>query len=531
MRDGPDVLEGLRGLLDHLPEPALLCDRDGRVVYANPRLRDLWGAGPETASPDELDLRRHPLVLELELTAQVERALSGEVVTISETPAPGRFFLGRPDPRRAETLYLDVTASPVEGPSGAVDWVLVVVRDVTERRETRAALGQKEVELAKAHKMEAIGRLASGVAHDFNNLLTIVLGHGALARDGLPEDSPVREDIEEVLRAGERGAVLTRQLLVFGRRQVLRPERLDLNQVVSDVARLLGRVIGEDVALSVELGSDIGTLVADRGQIEQVLMNLAVNARDAMPGGGRLSIGTARQAFAEGDPARPRDLAPGEYARLTVTDSGLGMSADVLAHAFEPFFTTKKGGKGSGLGLATVYGIVTQSGGRVAVESREGAGTVFDIHLPLDGGARSPRASGVSAAAPRGGGETVLLVEDDDAVRGLVRRALDAQGYRVIAAVDGLEALRVLETLAEPIDLVITDIVMPRMKGPELVGRLARRDPDLLVLYISGYPDEWSLLRECLTREESLLQKPFTTDTLLRKVREILDGHAEPREG
>jgi len=389
-------------------------------------------------------------------------------------------------------------------------------RDVTE-------LKRLEEQLRQAQKMEAVGRLAGGVAHDFNNLLTAILGSTELLLGGLPGANPLREDAEEIRRAAERAAALTRQLLAYSRRQVLKPEPLNLNTVVAEMDRLLRRLIGEDVVLVTALAPDLGTVRADPGQIEQVIVNLALNARDAMPQGGRLSVATTN---IELDPAYVGDHAgakAGPFVLLTVTDTGTGMDPETTAHLFEPFFTTKEVGKGTGLGLATVYGIVKQSGGYITVYSEPGQGTSFKIYLP-----RVPEASPVpkGPTAPREstrGTETILVVEDEPAVRSLSRRALEGSGYTVLAAATGADALELAERHDGPIDLLVTDVVMPGMSGRELAEQLAPRRPGLRVLYMSGYPGDAVVQRGGLAAGVAFLQKPFTPDGLARQVRAVLD--------
>ena len=388
-------------------------------------------------------------------------------------------------------------------------------RDITEQKKL-------EEQLRQAQKMEAVGRLAGGVAHDFNNLLTAILGNTQLLRRDLGETHPSRADVEEIRKAADRAAALTRQLLAYSRRQVLQPRVLDLNGVVRDMERLLDRLIGEDVTLVTRLATTLGPVRADPGQIEQVVVNLAVNARDAMPHGGVLTIETAE---AELDPALVDQpgAAPGPSVMLAVTDTGVGMDAETRAHLFEPFFTTKEVGKGTGLGLATVYGIVKQSGGSIGVYTELGQGTTFRIYLPRVDAAGAPvRSSHPAVAIPRGT-ETVLLVEDEVAVRHLANKLLQGAGYTVIAAADATTALALADAHPGPIHLLLTDVVMPRVSGPELAAELLSRRPGARVLYMSGYPGDTVVQRGTLAPGVAFLQKPFTPDILERKVREVLE--------
>ncbi|HYK82680.1 MAG TPA: PAS domain S-box protein [Gemmatimonadales bacterium] len=414
------------------------------------------------------------------------------------------------------TLEVDLVARPIEFAGQRAR--LVLARDVTAQR-------QLEEQLRQSQKMEAVGQLAGGIAHDFNNLLTAILGSAQLLLHALGPADPRREDAEEIQNAGLRAAELTRQLLAFSRRQVLAPKVLDLNAVVANMDRMLRRLIGDDVQLATSLDPTAGAVNADPSQLEQVLLNLAVNARDAMPTGGRLTIETAGvQLPAEHGEGRHR-VPAGEYVRLTVTDTGMGMDEATQAHLFEPFFTTKEVGKGTGLGLATVYGIVKQSGGHVWVYSEPGHGTSVKIYLPRV--ASAPAAPVPAAPEPqelRGGCETVLLVEDAAPVRTLARRSLEAWGYTVLDAPDPEVALTVATGHRGGIDLLVTDVVMPGMSGRELAERLGPERPQMKVLYTSGYTDDAMVRQGVLTAGVAFLQKPFVPETLARKVRQVLDG-------
>ena len=376
-------------------------------------------------------------------------------------------------------------------------------------------------QLRQAQKMEAVGHLAGGVAHNFNNLLTVMTGRLSLGLEALEPEHRARPQLERVRTAIERATHLTQQILAFGRKQVLRPSAIDLNEVIAGMHTLLSPLIGEDVELVVVSAAGLGLAKVDRAQMEQVLMNLAVNARDAMPGGGRLVITTANVAL-DGTRASALDaVGPGECVAVSVRDTGHGMDAATQARIFEPFFTTKEVGKGTGLGLATVHGIVSQSGGCVVVQSEIGRGTTFTIYLPRFRGA-APPAPAAPEAAPRGSGETILLVEDEEELRRVVQDVLGAYGYQVLAAQHAAEALELVGREAAAIDLLLTDVVMPGMSGPALAARLAGLWPGLRVLYMSGYADDAVLERGVETDAEAFLPKPFTNREIVRKVHEVL---------
>src|SRR5438874_7581382 len=410
---------------------------------------------------------------------------------------------------------VDLVARPLEFAGRRAR--LVLARDVTAQRHL-------EDQLRQSQKMEAVGQLAGGIAHDFNNLLTAILGSTQLLLQATPPGDVRREDVEEIRNAGLRAAELTRQLLAFSRRQVLAPKVLELNAVVANMDKMLRRLIGDDVELATALHAEAGAVNADPGQLEQVLLNLVVNARDAMPGGGRVLIETTRLLLRDELFERRHRLPPGDYVCLAVTDSGLGMDEANQAQLFEPFFTTKEVGKGTGLGLATVYGIVKQSGGYIWVYSDPGRGTAVDVYLSCVPGPADPLRPEPEPPPLRGGHETVLLVEDAAPVRTLARRRLEARGYQVIDAADGPKALELSRRHSGVIDALVTDVVMPGMSGRELAERLAPTRPEMKVLYTSGYTDDAIVRQGVLSAGAAFLQKPFVPDTLARKVRDVLDG-------
>ncbi|HEU0109111.1 MAG TPA: ATP-binding protein, partial [Vicinamibacteria bacterium] len=390
------------------------------------------------------------------------------------------------------------------------------ILDNTERKKV-------EDQLRQAQRIDAIGRLAGGVAHDFNNLLGVITGYNELLRRHLPPGDASSKYAFEINKAAERAAALTRQLLAFSRKQILQPQVLDLNTVVRDMEKLLHRLIGEDIEFATRTEPTLRTVKADPGQIEQVIMNLAVNARDAMPQGGKLTMETGNVILDAEYVRHHTGAREGQHVMLAVSDTGHGMDAETQARIFEPFFTTKEKGKGTGLGLATVYGIVKQSGGSIWVYSEPGHGATFKVYLPaVDQPVQAQGSEVVESAAPRGS-ETVLVVEDEETLREIVREALQASGYNVLEARHGAEALRICESHATPIHLVITDIVMPGFGGRDLGERIRSSRPEIRMLYMSGYTDDTVVRHGVLTAEVAFLQKPFTLDALGRKVRAVLD--------
>ena len=500
------VVESSRDLI-------LLLDLEGRIEYASPAQQAILGyADDEIVGMHALALV-HPDDVEPVQTSIVSMLKGGA----------GGAYVARVRHRDGRWVDLEGIPAPVSGDDGRPTGILGFVRDVSDRRRAEDERARLEEELRQAQKLEAIGRLAGGIAHDFNNLLTAIGGYGELALARLPEDSPARGNVEEMRRAGERAAGLTRQLLAFSRRQVLQPKVIDLNGVVTDVRGLLERILGEDVELRTKLAADLGSTKADPGQIEQVIMNLAVNARDAMPRGGSLTIETANVELDGEFGARHLDAEPGSYVLVSVSDTGCGMDRETLERAFEPFFTTKPVGAGTGLGLATVYGIVQQTGGHIWAYSEPGHGSSFKVYLPRVWEQAEVREDAVRAARP-GGSETILLVEDEEIVRSLVREMLETSGYRVLEAPHGAAAIALAEEYGESIDALLSDVVMPGLSGQELAARLSEIRPGLRIVFTSGYTEDAIANHGVLSPGTAFLEKPFTAAQLAQKLRDVLDS-------
>ncbi len=492
-----------RDVLDSSPSIVFLQDLDGRYLFVNKRAAELCGVPQEAwigRTVEEVLPAYAP-----ELRKEFARVLAAMRPTQDERS--GRL----PDGRPLATL---ASRFPLFRADGTPYAICGIGTDITEQKRL-------EAELRQAHKMEAIGRLAGGVAHDFNNLLTVINGHcELLAQEG--GSDAMREHVAVIHDAGQRGALLTGQLLAFSRKAVVEPQLLDVNAAVEAAVRMLRRVVGEDVLIETTLEAAAPVLI-DPGQLEQVLVNLVVNARDAMPAGGRLSITTRCQALPEAGRPMPVDLPPGPYMALSVADTGVGMTEETQTHIFEPFFTSKPEGKGTGLGLATVYGIVKQAGGAIAVESAPGKGTTIRLMLPAVVAATA--GSGTPATtAPARGSETVLVAEDEAAVRRLIGAGLQAHGYTVLLAPSAAEALTLLRAHAAEVDLLVTDVVMPEMGGGALVDAARRLRPTLPVIYVSGYMNDDVVRQGVASATDAFLAKPFVPSALARKVREVLDS-------
>lgn len=427
------------------------------------------------------------------------------------------------------TLTVLVKDRVIKDGEGKIRGIRSTVEDITERRRSEEALRKSEEQLRQWQKVEAIGNLAGGVAHDFSNLLMTIKGCAEILLRNLEMEDKRREEVIEIQKAAERATSLTRQLLAFARKQVLQPQVVNLNDIVTNMNKILQRLIGEDIQLATLLEPKLWPVKVDPGQMEQVIMNLALNARDAMPRGGQLTIATANVNLNEDFARQHVSMKPGAYVMMTVRDTGCGMDKETLNRIFEPFFTTKEKGKGTGLGLSTVYGIIKQSGGNIWASSELGQGSTFTIYLPKDTSPIPKRYKPKPAQPPLPikGTETILLVEDESAVRTMLRQTLENNGYKVLEAPDGQEALNICQNYQGPIHLLLTDVIMPGMNGRELSYTLSRRFPKMKVLFMSGYPDNSLILHGALEPHTMFLQKPFTLSTLEIKVREILDSPHE----
>lgn len=492
----------LRRIFEHVGDALVIASEEGAIVDANP-------AACQLIARDVEELR----------TLTIHEALG---VPVADAPAPGRApgYLPNGEYRVKQQGALQVL--DVRSVTFVPGMIAYSVRDLTAQRRL-------EEELHQSRKMDAIGRLAGGVAHDFNNVLTAITCYSEILLTGFEESDDRRTDVLEIKKAARRAAALTGQLLAFSRRQVLQPRTLDLNFVVDDMQRMLARMIGEDIHLEIRHEDGQQPVRADPGQLGQVIMNLAVNARDAMPSGGSLLLETASVTLDEPLADAHGAVPAGEYSMLRVVDSGTGMSEGVLAHLYEPFFTTKEHGRGTGLGLSTVYGIVSQSAGHITVTSTEGVGTTFTVYLPRVNETEREADATTGPAVASSGHETILFVEDDPAVRTLVVRVLEAHGYHVLAAADAKDALATAAAYSGDVHLLVTDVVMPGWNGRELADRLSQARPGMRVLYLSGYADDALLRRGVTARHTWLLQKPFDTAALLGKIQEALGTRSEAR--
>ncbi len=500
-----DTLRKLWRAVEQSADLVIITDLSGVIEYVNPAFEALTGYSPEEV------IGRTPRILK---SGQQAPALYQE---LWQTILSGGVFRGILVNRKknGEIFFAEKTITPLRDTEGTITHFISNDRDITERR-------QLESQLQQAQKMDAIGRLAGGVAHDFNNLLMVISAYAELMQDSLAAEHPLRRNVQEIMTASRRAADLTRQLLAFGRKQMQSLQFLDLNWIIRDINKMLPRLIGEDIQLMFVAGQNLGKVKADPVQIEQVLMNLAANARDAMPHGGKLVIETASVQLDEAYVQQHSIVPAGDYVLLAVTDSGQGIAPEHIAHIFEPFYTTKEEGKGTGLGLATVYGIVKQNGGFVWVYSEPELGTTFKIYLPQvqqDTGRVEPLK--LVEESPQGC-ETLLLVEDEAAVRQSAREFLTLKGYVVLEAKNGEDALYIARDFVGPIDLMITDVVMPHMGGAKLAGQLAAERPRMKVLFVSGYAENTVLRHGAIDVTNSFLQKPFSLKALARKIREVL---------
>jgi PAS domain S-box-containing protein len=500
-----------REVLDNVGSGIIVIDHDGRVVQCNPFVERFLGV-------QGLDVQGRPLseffpgMGSENLEESLVRVLQGEVVLSPD--------MNVSRPGATTPFWIIATLAPYRDPDGRIIGAIAAISDITSRKEMEIALRSSEDHLRETQKLEAVGRLAGGVAHDMNNALNAIIAFADLALQEAGENEGLRDDIGEIRLAADRAAGITRRLLAFSRRQVLQPQVVEVNAIVTNVEDILRRLMGEQVTLSLRLAPDAGWVKSDPAQIEQVILNLALNARDAMPEGGHLTIETDVLHLKVERAGEFDTIVAGDYAVLRIFDSGCGMTSDVLAHAFEPFFTTKDTARGSGLGLPVVYGIVKQSGGQIRVHSELGKGTIVEIYL-AHVAAPAQLESGSGTAS---GDETLLVVEDEELVRKVVARILERAGYRVLVAASGDEALTLCERSPTPIHALVTDVVMPGMGGRELAARVAERFPSLKVLFMTGYTDDEVLRRGILDQGRALMVKPFSPRELLLRLREVLKG-------
>lgn len=500
--------ELFRLITENAADMIAVVDMDGNRLYSSPSCQRLLGYSPEELRQTKRVEQIHPDDREkvMEAATEAQRSGVGPIVEYRIRHKDGHW------------VPLESAASAVRNSSGGVEKLVIVNRDLTEQKDL-------EKQLLLSQKLEAIGRFSGGVAHDFNNLLGVILGYSEELQKRIPPDDPYREAVDEIQNAGKRAASLTQQLLAFGRKQVFEPQILDLQTIVVEGAKMLERLIGEDISLEVATVKQIGMVKADRSQIERVIFNLAVNARDAMPEGGTVTIEMADVELDGTNPKLNRRIAPGSYVLLKVTDTGCGMDAEVQSHIFEPFFTTK--GHGTGLGLATVYGVIKQSGGDILVESAPGKGSTFKIYLPRvsETAEKAEQAETTGKTGP--GHRTVLLVEDERALRKLTRKVLVDMGLTVLEAENGFQAVEIAKRTATPIDLLLTDVIMPGMSGRALAETLSPQRPEMRVIFMSGHSDGVIAKHGAVEAGISILRKPFSKDELTRRVEDAVVSVAE----
>ena len=510
--------EMFRLITENAEDLISVVNQNGQRLYSSPAYHRIFGYSDEELQNSPVVDQVHPDDHAAIFAARNETFTKG-----SSSPVEYRF-------RRKDGAWriLESNGSPIRNQRGEIEKVVVVSRDITERKKAEELLRQREEQLRQAHKMEAVGRLSGGFAHDFNNLLAVIIGYSESMDLRLPPSDPLHKSVQEIHKAGERAAALTHQLLAFSRQQVLQPKVLDLNALVTDMGKMLRRLIGTDIELTTKLASKLGQVKADQSQLEQVIVNLVVNARDAMPKGGKLLLETSNFHVDERVAGSLPFLHPGPHILLSVTDTGTGMDEKTQQHIFEPFFTTKEPGKGTGLGLATVYGVVKQSGGVVGVESDLGHGSTFKIFLPQAEKSSVEPDTDTKGAMRSIGTGTILLVEDEESLLHLTAEVLTESGYTVLPAHNGIEALEIARSFDDSIDLLLTDVVMPRLGGPALAQYVARLRPGIRILFMTGRAERGTDSDGTLLAGIEPLQKPFSHDALLCHVRCVLDDTPAP---
>jgi PAS domain S-box-containing protein len=508
-----DQEQMFRLITENAEDLITVVDREGKRLYDSPGYNKL-GYFHKELGKDPFPEQIHPDDFEALVAARMETFEKGVGPRVE-------YRFHRKD---GEWRILESTRSPVRNERGEIEKVVIVSRDITDRKQAEELLRRRDEQLRQSQKMEAVGRLSGGIAHDFNNLLGVIIGYSESIECQLAPNDPLRKSAEEIRKAGERAASLTHQLLAFSRQQVLQTQILDLNALVTEMGKMLKPLIGMHIELTTKLGTELGQVKAEQSQIEQVIVNLVVNARDAMPEGGKLLIETSNLDVNENLASSFPFLQPGPYVLITVTDTGIGMDADTRRHIFEPFFTTKGPGKGTGLGLATVYGVVKQSGGGVIVDSEPGNGSTFKIFLPqTQESAAAPAPEEIAAKGSTGTG-TILLVEDEEALLNLTAERLTECGYTVLPARDGVQALEVARAFNGSIHLLLTDIMMPRMGGLALARSMSELRPGIRVVFMTGHAEREASYREALRSGAESIQKPFSHERLIRLVRQALDA-------
>jgi two-component system, cell cycle sensor histidine kinase and response regulator CckA len=507
-----DQEQMFRLITENAEDLITVVDREGKRLYDSPGYNKL-GYSHKDLGRDFIPEQIHPDDRQAIVAARIETFEKGVGPRVE-------YRFQRKD---GDWRILESTRSPVRNDRGEIEKVIIVSRDITERKQAEELLRRRDEQLRQSQKMEAVGRLSGGIAHDFNNLLGVIIGYSESIEHRVGPNDPLRKSAEEIRKAGERAASLTHQLLAFSRQQVLQPQILDLNALVTDMGKMLRRLIGMHIELTTNLATELGQVKAEQSQIEQVIVNLVVNARDAMPEGGELLIETSNLDVNENLASSLPFLQPGPYVLLTVKDTGIGMDANTRRHIFEPFFTTKGPGKGTGLGLATVYGVAKQSGGGVTVDSEPGKGSTFKIFLPQTQESAVASAPDETIAKGSMGTGTILLAEDEEALLKLTAERLTECGYTVLPARDGVHALEMARSFNEPIHLLLTDIMMPRMGGLSLARSMSELRPGIRIVFMTGHAEREASYREAIRSGAESIQKPFSHEKLIRLVRQMMD--------